>query len=196
MHSENWSDCRWAGWSVCRAQIIRFLFYIAAQISSCFIFLSCHFSGQWHKVIRVGWCVVKQKLIYLIPGKVKPSIPVEQHGYLCKQCRSRWDGSLWAVSLGATLFVILLLMFDRNPCLQQWICPNSEMEESMSKTRVKRLNGFQDYHSYIRNTSSQEKIFLRAIVAEFQRLGLEEAEFSKIYTQHIALCRFEGNFYV
>ena len=45
---------------------------------------------------------------------------------------------------------------------------------------------------YNRNASSQEKVFLRAIVAEFQRLGLEEAEFSKLYDQHISLCRFEG----
>ena len=29
----------------------------------------------------------------------------------------------------------LLLIFDRNPYLQQWMCPNSEIEESMSETR-------------------------------------------------------------
>ena len=45
---------------------------------------------------------------------------------------------------------------------------------------------------FFRNCSDQEKIFLRAVVAEFQRLGLEEAEFSRIFTQHLALCRFEG----
>ncbi|XP_052105066.1 origin recognition complex subunit 1-like [Mytilus californianus] len=44
----------------------------------------------------------------------------------------------------------------------------------------------------IRGLSNQEKLFLRAIVAEFTRSGLEEAEFSRIYTQHISLCRFEG----
>ncbi|KAK3579139.1 hypothetical protein CHS0354_022157 [Potamilus streckersoni] len=44
----------------------------------------------------------------------------------------------------------------------------------------------------IRNSSVQEKTFLRAVVAEFQRLGIEEAQFSKLYTQHLTLCRFEG----
>ncbi|CAL1531149.1 unnamed protein product, partial [Lymnaea stagnalis] len=33
----------------------------------------------------------------------------------------------------------------------------------------------------IRNLSLQEQMFLRAIVAEFQRAGIEEAEFSKLY---------------
>ena len=64
----------------------------------------------------------------------------------------------------------------------------------MSRCLIPNLNrkpNLQIWYLF-RNTSSQEKVFLRAIVAEFQRLGLEEAEFSRIYTQHIALCRFEG----
>ena len=36
--------------------------------------------------------------------------------------------------MASTLFAILLLHFDWNPCLQQWMCPNSELEESMSET--------------------------------------------------------------
>ncbi|XP_067677790.1 origin recognition complex subunit 1-like [Haliotis asinina] len=44
----------------------------------------------------------------------------------------------------------------------------------------------------IRNLSKQEKLFLQAVVAEFQRAGIEEAQFSKLYTQHMSLCRFEG----
>lgn len=47
-----------------------------------------------------------------------------------------------------------------------------------------------------RTASDQEKIFLRAVVAEFQRCGLEEAEFAKIYIQHSALCRIDGKFIV
>ncbi|XP_033739227.1 uncharacterized protein LOC117326577 [Pecten maximus] len=43
----------------------------------------------------------------------------------------------------------------------------------------------------IRSCSIQEKVFLRAIVAEFHRTGLEEAEFAKLYSQHISLCRFD-----
>ncbi|GFN87065.1 origin recognition complex subunit 1 [Plakobranchus ocellatus] len=44
----------------------------------------------------------------------------------------------------------------------------------------------------IRNLSLQEQTFLQAIVAEFQRSGIEEAQFSKLYDQHQILCRFEG----
>lgn len=47
-----------------------------------------------------------------------------------------------------------------------------------------------------RTASDQEKIFLRAVVAEFQRCGLEEAEFAKIYIQHTALCRIDGKYIV
>ena len=49
-----------------------------------------------------------------------------------------------------------------------------------------------DLSSTHRNTSEQEKIFLRAVVSEFQRLGLEEAEFSRLYDQHTSLCRLES----
>ena len=63
-----------------------------------------------------------------------PFIPTDPYRYLCKQCRSRWDGSLRAVSSGSTLFATLLLSFDWNPYSQQWMCPNSEMEEFVSET--------------------------------------------------------------
>ncbi|XP_035826423.1 serine/arginine repetitive matrix protein 2 isoform X2 [Aplysia californica] len=44
----------------------------------------------------------------------------------------------------------------------------------------------------IKNLSVQEQMFLKAIVAEYQRAGIEEAEFKKLYDQHLTLCRFEG----
>ncbi|XP_043942787.1 origin recognition complex subunit 1 [Protopterus annectens] len=44
----------------------------------------------------------------------------------------------------------------------------------------------------IRTASVQEQMFLRAIIAEFRRLGLEEATFQQVYQQHISLCRIEG----
>ncbi|KAG1657258.1 Origin recognition complex subunit 1 [Nymphon striatum] len=44
----------------------------------------------------------------------------------------------------------------------------------------------------IRAASKQEKIFLRAILAEFQRTGLEEGVFQNILHQHIAICGLEG----
>ena len=44
-----------------------------------------------------------------------------------------------------------------------------------------------------RSASQQEQIFLRALVAEFQRTGIEEAPFSKVFQQHVSLCRIEGS---
>ncbi|KAL2772543.1 origin recognition complex subunit 1 isoform 2 [Daubentonia madagascariensis] len=48
------------------------------------------------------------------------------------------------------------------------------------------------YITAIKNSSVLEQGFLRAILAEFRRSGLEEATFQQIYTQHVALCRMEG----
>ncbi|XP_078417230.1 origin recognition complex subunit 1 [Cetorhinus maximus] len=48
------------------------------------------------------------------------------------------------------------------------------------------------YITAIRSASAQEQLFMRAVLAEFQRLGLEEATFQQIYQQHIGLCRIEG----
>ncbi|GCB66270.1 hypothetical protein scyTo_0014975 [Scyliorhinus torazame] len=48
------------------------------------------------------------------------------------------------------------------------------------------------YITAIRNASAQEQIFMRAVLAEFQRLGLEEATFQQIYQQHMGLCRMDG----
>ena len=41
--------------------------------------------------------------------------PADQYRYLCKQFRSRWDGSYRAVSSGSALFVILLFDFWLKP---------------------------------------------------------------------------------
>ncbi|KFV52361.1 Origin recognition complex subunit 1 [Gavia stellata] len=46
---------------------------------------------------------------------------------------------------------------------------------------------------YINAISSlHEQIFLKAILAEFHRAGVEEATVQQVYHQHIALCRIEG----
>ena len=42
---------------------------------------------------------------------------------------------VWTVSLKATLFAIMLFIFNWIPYSQQWLCPNSEMEESISETQ-------------------------------------------------------------
>nr|XP_009912175.1 PREDICTED: origin recognition complex subunit 1 isoform X3 [Haliaeetus albicilla] len=48
------------------------------------------------------------------------------------------------------------------------------------------------YINAIRNSSLHEQIFLKAILAEFRRTGVEEATVQQVYHQHIALCRIEG----
>ncbi|XP_053104041.1 origin recognition complex subunit 1 [Hemicordylus capensis] len=48
------------------------------------------------------------------------------------------------------------------------------------------------YINTIRNASLQEQIFLKAIIAEFHRSGLEEATVQQVFHQHVALCRMEG----
>ncbi|NXB81605.1 ORC1 protein, partial [Donacobius atricapilla] len=48
------------------------------------------------------------------------------------------------------------------------------------------------YVSAIRNASLHEQIFLKAILAEFRRAGVEEATVQQIYHHHVALCRMEG----
>ena len=45
-----------------------------------------------------------------------------------------------------------------------------------------------------RHASVHEQILLRAIVAEFQATGVEETVLSKVYQQHVILCRFEGQY--
>ncbi|XP_075038194.1 origin recognition complex subunit 1 [Mixophyes fleayi] len=48
------------------------------------------------------------------------------------------------------------------------------------------------YVMAIRNSSMLEQAFLKAVIAEFRRSGLEEATFQQVYHQNIALCRMEG----
>ncbi|KAM4628678.1 origin recognition complex subunit 1 [Polymixia lowei] len=48
------------------------------------------------------------------------------------------------------------------------------------------------YITAIKYASLQEQLFLRAVIAEFRRLGLEEATFQQVFVQHQALCRVEG----
>ncbi|KAM7012274.1 origin recognition complex subunit 1 [Tautogolabrus adspersus] len=48
------------------------------------------------------------------------------------------------------------------------------------------------YITAIKCASVQEQLLLRAVIAEFRRLGLEEATFQQVFVQHQALCRVEG----
>ncbi|ESN93994.1 hypothetical protein HELRODRAFT_103086 [Helobdella robusta] len=44
----------------------------------------------------------------------------------------------------------------------------------------------------VRTSSFFEKMFLKSLLSEFQRTGIEEAVLANVYTQFVALCRFEG----
>ncbi|KAJ0032882.1 hypothetical protein NQD34_002963 [Periophthalmus magnuspinnatus] len=48
------------------------------------------------------------------------------------------------------------------------------------------------YLNAIKAASVQEQLFLRAVITEFRRLGLEEASFQQVLVQQVALCRVEG----
>ncbi|XP_069837715.1 origin recognition complex subunit 1 [Dendropsophus ebraccatus] len=48
------------------------------------------------------------------------------------------------------------------------------------------------YVMAIRSSSVQEQAFLKAVIAEFRRSGLEEATFQQVYHQYVALCRIDG----
>ncbi|NXI17039.1 ORC1 protein, partial [Irena cyanogastra] len=48
------------------------------------------------------------------------------------------------------------------------------------------------YVNAIRNASLHEQLFLKAILAEFRRAGVEEATVQQIYHHYVALCRVEG----
>ncbi|XP_019386972.1 PREDICTED: origin recognition complex subunit 1 [Crocodylus porosus] len=48
------------------------------------------------------------------------------------------------------------------------------------------------YLNAVRNASLHEQTFLKAVLAEFRRSGLEEATVQEVYHQHVALCRIEG----
>ncbi|XP_068095075.1 origin recognition complex subunit 1 isoform X2 [Hyperolius riggenbachi] len=48
------------------------------------------------------------------------------------------------------------------------------------------------YVMAVRSSSVLEQAFLKAVIAEFRRSGLEEATFQQVFQQLIALCRIEG----
>ncbi|XP_077133990.1 origin recognition complex subunit 1 [Ranitomeya variabilis] len=48
------------------------------------------------------------------------------------------------------------------------------------------------YVMAIRSASVQEQAFLKAVIAEFRRSGLEESTLQQVYHQYVALCRIEG----
>ena len=59
-------------------------------------------------------------------------------GQDCKQCRSRWDGSWWAVSSGSTLFVIEYVLVYRveRVCLTRIVLPAVLYFDSGNENRM------------------------------------------------------------
>uniref|UniRef100_A0A3Q0QWB9 Origin recognition complex subunit 1 n=1 Tax=Amphilophus citrinellus TaxID=61819 RepID=A0A3Q0QWB9_AMPCI len=78
-------------------------------------------------------------------------------------------------------------------CEQSASDPNSTVLVGMSHM-MEALNEMfsSPYVTAIKCASTQEQFFLRAVIAEFRRLGVEEATFQQVFVQHQALCRVEG----
>ncbi|KAM8930958.1 origin recognition complex subunit 1 [Pelodytes ibericus] len=78
------------------------------------------------------------------------------------------------------------------------ICEFSSKKEDSSLVKMPHVIEALDemfsspYVIAIRSSSVMEQAFLRAVLAEFRRSGLEEAPFQRVYQQHVALCRVEG----
>ncbi|XP_061681606.1 origin recognition complex subunit 1 isoform X2 [Syngnathoides biaculeatus] len=99
---------------------------------------------------------------------------------------------------------VAALSGDARRCLD--ICRRATelCEHDSSTTSITRLVGMNhvmealnemfssSYITAIKSSSVQEQLFLRAVITEFRRLGLEEATFQQIFIQHQALCRVEG----
>ncbi|XP_061635995.1 origin recognition complex subunit 1 isoform X2 [Phyllopteryx taeniolatus] len=99
---------------------------------------------------------------------------------------------------------VAALSGDARRCLD--ICRRATelCEHSAANTSITRLVGMShvmdaldemfssSYITAIQSASVQEQLFLRAVIAEFRRLGLEEATFQQVFLQHQALCRVEG----
>ncbi|XP_053549444.1 LOW QUALITY PROTEIN: origin recognition complex subunit 1 [Bombina bombina] len=78
------------------------------------------------------------------------------------------------------------------------ICEFSSKEKEFSLVKMPHvIDALEEMFSSpyvlaIRSSSVLEQAFLKAVIAEFRRSGLEEATFQQVYRQHIALCRIEG----
>ncbi|NWQ76410.1 ORC1 protein, partial [Columbina picui] len=99
--------------------------------------------------------------------------------------------------------IVAALSGDARRCLDicrraTEICEFSSQKRSPEIVRMAHVTEAIDemfsspYIKAIRNASLHEQIFLKAILAEFRRAGVEEATVQQVYHQHVALCRIEG----
>lgn len=58
-------------------------------------------------------------------------------------------------------------------------------------SRVDKLRGI---ICVFRSCSVMEQLILKAVVAEFLRTGVEEAQFGRVMDQFVSLCRFDGKY--
>ncbi|NXS38136.1 ORC1 protein, partial [Pomatostomus ruficeps] len=78
------------------------------------------------------------------------------------------------------------------------ICESARQKRTPEMVRMAHVTEAIDemfsspYVNAIRNASLHEQIFLKAILAEFRRAGVEEATVQQVYQHHVALCRVEG----
>lgn len=78
------------------------------------------------------------------------------------------------------------------------ICEFSSKKDEVSLVKMPHVMEALDemfsspYVLAIRSASVQEQAFLKAVLAEFRRSGLEEATFQQVNHQYVALCRIEG----
>ncbi|NWW72853.1 ORC1 protein, partial [Climacteris rufus] len=78
------------------------------------------------------------------------------------------------------------------------ICEFARQKRTLEMVRMAHVTEAIDemfsspYVNAIRNASLHEQIFLKAILAEFRRAGVEEATVQQVFRQHVALCRMEG----
>ena len=113
--------------------------------------LTCILWGSKHLCIRIGmWWLLK----YFSKSIDKSFRPACQSAYPCKQCRTRLDGSS-----DSTLFVIWFWICKLHPDLQQYICPESKIEESTS--RVSHWSGGpEDWHFPVVTKNQWSILFL------------------------------------
>ncbi|NXX40330.1 ORC1 protein, partial [Tricholaema leucomelas] len=109
----------------------------------------------------------------------------------------------WVVRFLLYCFLVAALSGDARRCLDicrraTEICEFASQKRTPEIVRMAHVTEAIDemfsspYIKAIRNASFHEQIFLKAILAEFRRAGVEEATVQQVYRQHLVLCRVEG----
>ncbi|NXL85538.1 ORC1 protein, partial [Alectura lathami] len=122
---------------------------------------------------------------------------------LCWLCRNTVCLKQISLQTCPAYFQVAALSGDARRCLDicrraTEICEFSSQKGTPEIVRMAHITEAIDemfsspYINAIRNASLHEQIFLKAILAEFRRAGVEEATVQQVYHQHLSLCRIEG----